>query len=147
MTRARGDTQTPDLFAVPQPAAPLPGAMDFRVQVCELIALMLDEAGFEDRWEAAAAISRLAGKDVSKHMLDAYCSPARDEYNAPGWLMPVIETACRSHRYSVWVAGVHGGRLYLGADALKAELGKKEHQRDALSAQIREIKKRLGEAE
>lgn len=145
---ARRDDRTADLFLeVPRPAAPLPGAMDYRGLVCELIARMLDESGFEDRFLAAAAISRLAGKEVSKYMLDAYTSPAREEYNAPAWLIPVIEAACRSHLYTAWIADVRGGRLYLGAEALKAELGRMEHARDEIAKQIRDMKRRLGESE
>jgi len=41
---------------------------------------------------------------------------------------------------------VRGGRLYVGADALAAELGRIERQRDALHAQASTIKRRLKRA-
>lgn len=143
--RSASDDRTFDLFAVPVPAPVTPGGMDYRLAVAELLKAILDESGFADRYEAAAAMSRLAGKEVTKYMLDAYTAPSREDYNAPAWLMPVAETACRSHRYTAWCAELRGGRLYLGAEALKAEIGRMEHQRDELAKLIRDVKRRLGE--
>lgn len=138
----RRDTTTADLFAVPRPAAPVPASMDYRATVAHLLAQMLAESGV-DRYEIAARASRLAGKDVSKYMLDAYTAESRDEFNLPLWLLPVIESACASHALTAWLASTRGARLYVGVDALAAELGRIEQQRDALHTQASALKDTL----
>ena len=142
---ARRDSLTLDMFEVPQPAAPLPGAMDYRAVVCGIVGQMLRDAD-ADRYEIAARCSRLSGKDVSKYMLDAYTSEAREEFNAPAWLMPVIETACSSHLYTSWIVGVRGGRLLIGREALTADLGRLEKHKLELEQSIKRLKKQLGDA-
>ncbi|MCP1375352.1 hypothetical protein [Dyella lutea] len=133
---------TGDLFAIPVPASPLPGSMDYRAVVAHLVASMIAESGLT-RYAIAAQVSELVNKDVSKYMLDAYTAESRDEFNAPAWLLPVIETVCKSHLYSNWLAEIRGGRLLIGRDALAAELGRIERQRDELGTQARTIKEQL----
>jgi hypothetical protein len=144
MARAKDD-RTLDLFEVPQPAAPLPGAMDYRSTVCGIVAQMLKDAD-DDRYEIAARCSRLTGKDVSKYMLDAYTSEAREEFNAPGWLLPAVEAACNSHLYTNWIVSVRGGRLLIGREALTADLGRLERQKTETEQLIKKLKKQLGES-
>lgn len=62
-----------DLFPVPSPAPELPGQMDYSTQVASLVSEVL-KAAVMDRFDIAARMCRLTGKDVSKHMLDAYAS-------------------------------------------------------------------------
>lgn len=146
----RRDDQTFDMFEVPQPVAPLPASMDYRAQVAALVAEMLkaaDKAGEGDRIEIAARMTRIAGIDVSKYMLDAYASEGRETFNVPLWLIPALESACGSHDLTNWLVGVRGGRLLIGKEALTAELGRLERMRDQAGQRIRELKKRMGEGE
>lgn len=136
------DERTPDLFEVPVEPAALPASMDHRATIAHLLAEMLAASG-HDRYEIAARASRLAGKEVSKYMLDAYTAESRDEFNLPLWLLPAIEAACESHQLTTWLCVARGGRLFIGADALAAELGRIERQRDALHSQASIIKRRL----
>jgi len=139
----RRDRHTRDLFEVPQPAQAIPASMDYRAQVSLITAEMMKNADC-DRHDLAARCSRLTGTDVSKHMLDAYASEARDTFNLPFWFAPVLETACVSHDLSNWLAGIRGGRLLVGRDALMAELGKLERARDEAGRMIRDLKKQMG---
>lgn len=139
----RRDNRTRDLFEVPQPAQPIPASMDYRAQVSATAAEMMKNADC-DRHDLAARCSRLTGTDVSKHMLDAYASEARDTFNLPFWFAPILETSCVSHDLSNWLAGVRGGRLLVGRDALTAELGKLERTRDEAARLIRDLKKQMG---
>lgn len=139
----RRDVQTGDLFEVPQPAEPVAASMDYRRLVSEMISEMLDEAD-GDRYEIATRCSRLAGKEVSKYMLDAYSSGAREEYNAPAWLMPVLEVACDTHSYTQWLTGTRGGVLLVGRDALSAELGREQRKIDAARRRLNKLKKQIG---
>lgn len=146
MARPR-DPLTLDLFVeVPRPAAPTAASMDYRIEVAHQVSLVL-KAAAGDRYAVAAEMSRLAGKEVTKLMLDAYSSEARETFNLPFYLVPALETACGSHVLTSWLADKRGARLYVGREALKAELGRLESQREELNSAAREIKRRLGESE
>ncbi|MEW6691678.1 MAG: hypothetical protein AB1340_02465 [Pseudomonadota bacterium] len=143
MVRAR-DTRTLDLFDVPTPAPELPGTMDYRVQVAHMTSEMLRGTPL-DRYEIAARASRLTGKDVSKNMLDAYASDAREDHNLPFYLAPALEAVCESHVLTAWLADIRGGRLLIGREALNAELGRLERQRDEAAKRIKQLKSLMGD--
>lgn len=142
---ARKDDHTLDLFEVPQPAAPLPGGMDYRALVAGLVSEAL-RASSADRHELAARCSRLSGKDVSKYMLDAYTSEAREEFNLPFWLVPALEEACGTHDLTNWLVATRGGRMFVGREALNADLGRLERQKLQIDQLIKKLKKQLGDA-
>lgn len=142
MTRRTGGAVSGDLFEIPQPAAPMPGAMDFRSIVSVMISRMLaeaDRAGI-DRHEVAARASRLSGKDVTKNMLDGYTAPGREEFNCPLWLAPVLEIVCSSTALANWHASVHGGRLMVGAETLDAEIGRLMAEQENTNGELRRLK-------
>lgn len=140
--RAVGAAFSGDLFEIPQAVAPMPGSLDFRAQVSELIAVLLADAHKAglDRHEVAARASRLTGKDVTKNMLDGYTAPAREEFNCPLWLAPVLEIVCCSTALASWHAGVHGGRVSVGAETLDSEIGRVMRERELADARLRELK-------
>lgn len=143
MARRQGETRASgDLFAAPTPLAPAPAGMDYRAAVAHLVGDMLRGAE-GDRYEIAARVSRLVGKDVSKYMLDAYTAESREEFNAPAWLMPALEVACATHLYSSWLATTRGGALMVGRDVIAAELGRVERQRDELNAAAKDLRERM----
>lgn len=138
----RRDAASGDLFAVPRPAEPIPASMDYRRQVSHIVSQMLAEAHAAgiDRYEVAARASRLAGRDVSKAMLDGYTAESREEFNIPLWLAAVLETVCSSTRLTAWLASVRGGRVFIGAETLDAEIGRLAHERDQAGERLRELK-------
>ena len=137
----RRDSFSGDLFAVPRPAAPIPASMDYRAQVSHLVSSMLADAHAAgiDRYEVASRASRLAGRDVSKAMLDGYTSEAREEFNTPLWLAPVLETVCSASRLTEWMAGVRGGHVKFGPDAIDAEIGRLARERQQATALMRDL--------
>ena len=139
--RAVKGSGTGDLFAIPQPPAQVPGSMDYRTTVSELVSGMLAEAhrAGMDRHEVAARASRLAGRDVTKNMLDGYTSPAREEFNVPLWVAPVLEVVCCSTTLASWHAGRHGGRLVVGAETLDAEIGRLMRDREQTNSRLRDL--------
>jgi hypothetical protein len=146
MARAR-DTRTADLFEIPQPVV-LPETMNYRSVVSALTGQVLREAD-GDRHEIATRASRLTGVDaaITKYMLDAYASEAREAFNLPFWAVPAIEAACSTHAFTNWLVTVRGGRLLLGRQVLEAEMGKWERQREQAARMVRELKKVMGEEE
>ena len=142
--RALPDAFTGDLFAsIPRPAPAVPASMDYRVQVAHLVGELLDEARRHDpamdRFAVAARVSTLVGKEVSKSMLDRYTAESREAFNVPFYLVPALETACASTRLTEWLAGIRGGRLVLGPDAIDAEIGRVQGDIEALRDQLREL--------
>ena len=144
MGRRQWDTLTGDLFAVPKPAATLPASMDYRQEVAHLVGETVRNVDC-DRYELASRMSRLTGKEVSKYMVDAWSSAARDAYNLPFYLVPVLEVACQTHDLSNWLAEKRGGQLLIGRETLNAELGKLERLKEEASRKIRDVKKLMGD--
>jgi hypothetical protein len=142
MTRRAGGAHTRDLFEIPQAHTPMPGSMDFRTAVSELISQLLADAHHAglDRHEVAARASRLSGKDVTKNMLDGYTSPAREEFNCPLWLAPVLEIVCSCTSLANWHASVHGGRLSVGAETIDAEIGRVMREQELAAIRLRDLK-------
>lgn len=142
MTRRAVGAASGDLFEIPRPVSPLPGSLDFRATVSELISHMLAEAHRAglDRHDVAACASRLSGKDVTKYMLDAYTSCGREEFNCPLWLAPVLEIVCKDTSLASWHAGVHGGRMSVGAEALDAEIGRLMRESELAASRLRDLK-------
>lgn len=116
--------------------------MDFRAQISALISAMLADAAAAgiDRYEVAAQASRLAGRDVSKAMLDGYTSEAREEFNAPLWLAPILEIVCKSTALSEWHVSILGGCAKFGIATIDAEIGRLEHERDIAGQRARDLK-------
>jgi hypothetical protein len=139
MTRRSADDRTLDLFVVPE-ADSAPAGMDYRSQVSGLVGRVL-KAACGDRHEVAARASGLTGTSVTKCMLDAYASEARETFNLPFYLVPAIESACESLELSNWLAATRGGRLLVGRDALAGELAKLERQRAQASRRISRLRK------
>lgn len=131
-----------DLFAIPRPAAAVDGTMDYRKPVSGLVSEMLDDARASgmDRYDVATRASRLSGRDISKATLDGYSSEARDEFNIPLAVVPVLETACHSSRLTEWLASVRGGRFLAGVDTLDAEIGRRTRELENASAELRQLR-------
>jgi hypothetical protein len=134
------DTVTLDLFEIPTVDIVIPGESFYAREVSETVSLLMAESGIKDRYMLSAEVSRLADKDVSKHMLDAYCSPARLDHSLPFWLAPILETVCSGHHLTNWLVAKRGGRVAYGADALDAEIGKLELMKEEM---LKEMNSRL----
>lgn len=137
------DIQTIDLFEIPEAHICIPGECGYGREVAECVSVLLSESGRVDRYEVSAEVSRISGKEVSKHMLDAYASPARADHALPFWLAPVLEEVCQAQVLTNWLAGKRGGRIAYGKDALKQELGKlhliKDQTLKDLNSRIKKI--------
>lgn len=137
------DDRTLDIFTVPQPVLSVPGSGNYAAQISELVGEIL-KGSEHDRYEVAARMSRLSGDDVSKHMLDAWSSPARTDHNLPLYRAALLEEVCASHVLTNWQVALRGGRVAYGREALDAELGRLERLRDDASRKVRAIKQMMG---
>ena len=120
-----------------------PGGQCYGVEVAHLVSDALAGAHC-DRHEIAARMTRLAGRDVSKYMLDAWSAESREAYNLPFYLAPVLEAACETHLLTRWLADKRGGQVLVGKAALDAEIGKLERMREDAAKKIRALKDVMG---
>jgi hypothetical protein len=69
-------------FPVPETPRTDAGGLDISMSIRDALVETLSAASVQgmDRYEVAALVSRLSGRDMSKNMLDRYCAPSADDY-------------------------------------------------------------------
>lgn len=144
--RTARDLQTLDLFEVPTPRSPLPGALEVGLAVRHLLSDVL-KASPLSRFEVAARMSELLGHEVSKHQLDAWTAESREGWRFPLEYLPALEVALETHAMTGWLAELRGCTVLVGREALDAKIGKLERMRDEAAKQIRQLKQVMGEKE
>ena len=140
------DTRTADLFAVPAPRAPMPGALNIDRQLRALLSRILKECPL-NRYDVEARMSELTGDEVTKYQLDAWTAESREQWRFPLEYLPAFEVATDTHEITAWIACLRGGQLHIGRDVLHAELGRLERQRDDAAKRIKQLKTQMGEGE
>lgn len=143
MVRHR-DTQTAELFAVPVPDAPLPGALDYSLAIRRLLSDAIKASPHNAHW-IAARMSELTGQIITEHQLHAWCAPSREAWRFPFEYLPAAEVALETHALTAWLSGVRGGQFLIGREALNAEIGRLERVRDDAGRKVKNLKKFLGE--
>lgn len=140
MSRNRSDALTGELFStIPTPLPLLPGSMDFRRSIAQLVSQSLKDAP-GSRYIVAARMSELADVETSKALLDSYTAESRDECNLPLWKAPLIEAATGSRVLAEWHASVLGGRVLWGVEITDADIGRTERQITELQSQLKDLK-------
>ena len=142
--RRAADLLTGDLFAVPEPAATLPGAMDYGLAIRRLLADAI-KASPLNTFQIAARMSELTGVTITEHQLHAWTAPSREGWRFPLEYLPAFEVASETHTITAFLAGTLGGRLLIGREALNAELGRLERVRDDAGRKIKQLKNVMGE--
>lgn len=91
-------------------------------QIASAVSLMLKEDA-RTRNHIAAGVSDLLDDEVSKQMLDAYCSEAKDTHNISFGRM--LALVAETGRFDVLnsLVGRIGARLVVGEEVLTVELG------------------------
>lgn len=92
------------------------------------------------RAEIARAVSQLLGESVTKLMLDAYASEARDGHNVPAHRWWAVIVACDRFDVADAMAKRAGARVLSGEEIKAAELGHLQAQTRELQARIRELR-------
>jgi len=142
MPRAR-DLLTADLFEIPQAPLPSGGSLNFDAQLRHALSDAL-KACKKDRYQVGADMSRLLGREVSKHMLDAYTAESREAYNFPLNYVAAFEVATESFALTQLLAEKRGCKLLVGEEALLAELGKIEREEQTLRVRKQALKRYMG---
>lgn len=121
--------------SVPRGEAELAGFERFMAGIVAM-ALKEDE---RDRYGVAAAVSRLMGFEVSKEMLDAYASEARDNHNVSAARFFAIIAVTKRHDLLDIAVKRIGARVLVGEEILTAQLGHIDRQIAELTARKKSI--------
>lgn len=138
------DTLTGDLFAGIPKAHPMnPGAWRFRAEIAHAMgeAVKLCQ---KDRYQIAADMSRLLGREVSVNTLDKYTSEASEDHIPNLETAIAFDAATEQTALASLFAGKLGCRVLPGKDTLFEELGRLEQMKGDIARQERAIKKILG---
>lgn len=139
------DTRQLTLDAMFMAPAPAPrkdaGGLDVSLRVREELADTLSRAkersgGAMDRYAVAAEMSRLTGRDFSKHMLDRCTAPSAEDWRFPLEALPALTQATGDYRLLDLIAEACGCRVLRKEEAWLAEYG-------ALLAAQGELKDRI----
>lgn len=141
MRRIR-DALTLELFAVPQPVPAVAAGLDLDAALREAVADAIKHCDL-DRWQIAAEMSRLTGREVSKYMLDAYTGDSRQDHNFPLRYAAAFEAATGSYCLTQLLAKSRGCKVLVGEEALLAEMGRLEQMEAEIKAQRSALKQYL----
>ena len=136
------DKLTFDFFEVPTPMPSLPGQLDLDIPLRDTLAEALKRCA-HDRHAVAAEMSRLTGRDVSKSMLDAYTAESRSDHNFPFRYAAAFETVTGSFGLTNLLAAARGCKVFVGKEALLADLGRIETMELELRQQRATLKQLL----
>ncbi|MBN4063443.1 hypothetical protein JYT79_01540 [Cardiobacterium sp. AH-315-I02] len=136
------DTLTLDMFDIPHADAPNAGNLDMDIPLRDALSDALKHCD-HDRWQVAAEMSRLTGREISKHMLDAYTAESRADHNFPFRYAAAFEVATGSFCLTHLLAKVRGCEVLVGDEALFAELGRVEQMEAELKQQKIALKRYL----
>ena len=143
MTRKRRpsltDGQMAFTFSAPKPAQDEGDLAGLGRVISSAVARALKE-DVRSRGEVAGKVSSLLGEDVSKFMLDAYASEAREEHAiSAARFLAVIAATGRLDILDAVISRV-GGRVLVGEEVHAARLGHLMAKRAEIDAQIKEIR-------
>ena len=140
------DTLTLDLFEVPVPTRPIPGALNFSHPLRHLLSDLL-KACPNSREIIAARMSELTGEAITKHQLDSWTAESREGWRFPLEYLPAFEVAVETHQVTSWMADLRGCKVLVGKEALDAEIGKLERLKEEAAKRIKHLKQAMGEME
>lgn len=142
----RQDSLTLDMFEVPVPTSPIPGALNFSHQLRRLLSDLLKNSP-NSREIIAARMSELTGDTITKHQLDSWTAESREGWRFPLEYLPSFEVAVETHQITSWMADLRGCKVLVGKEALDAEIGKLERLKEDAAKRIKHLKHAMGEME
>lgn len=130
-------------FEVPDTPRTDAGSLDITqvVRDCFTDTLATAKAEGYDRFDVAAKVSRLTGREISKHMLDRYSAPSAEDHRFPLEALPALVQATGDFRLLELVAQKCGCKILRGEEAVLAEIGALMLQDRTTKARLDHIKK------
>jgi hypothetical protein len=137
--KVKRDALTGDLFEIPAPATPLPGALNYNKVIRRLLSDLLKATPLS-REDVAAHMSELTGDTITKHQLDSWTAESREGWRFPLEYLPAFEVAVETTGLIAWASSVRGGKILIGKEAIDAEIGKLERLKEEASSEIKRLK-------
>ncbi len=137
----RRDEYTLDMFEIPHPAPNAPGSLSCGTEIAHAMSEQLKGL---DRYDVAAKMSRLLGREFSKHVLDAYTAESREDHIPPIDTAISFDIATEGFTLINLYAQKVGARILIGKDALEAEIVKLERVREDATKKIKRLKSVMG---
>lgn len=128
-------------FSEPVPARGVGALAGFEREVNTLVGTIL-ASDSRSRYEIAARMSELLDEDISKSMLDAWSSPAREDHRVPFSRLAALVIATDRQDLLRPVMGKLGVSLLIGAEVETARIGQLEQIIESARREVREIKGR-----
>lgn len=138
---AKRDLLTQDLFEIPQPVSG-EGSLVCRTEISSLMSEVLKG---HDRYDVAAAMSKLLKRDISKNMLDAYTAESREDHIPPLDTALAFDMATNGFSLINLYAKKLGAKIVVGREAIDAEIGKLERIKQEASNKIKSLKQLSGD--
>jgi len=126
-------------FEAPKPAIGEAALAGVEQRICRMVGTILN-GDSRPREVIAAEMSVLLGEDVSRAMLDAYSSPARNEHKVPLSRLLALIAATNRHDLLDPIMREIGASLLIGDEIHTARLGHIERQIAALRDEQRALK-------
>lgn len=117
--------------------------MDLKVRIARVMSEAMKETTVGDRYEVAARISRTLGRDITKNTLDAYAAASKDSHIPNLAFCIAFDDATQTHALLDLYAGLAGCKVFVGVEALRAELGRLELAETEIRTQKNRLKKFL----
>lgn len=127
-------------FDLEPPSLPSDGMLaGFDRKVASAVSLVLKEDD-RDRWDVAAAMSRILDADVPKSMLDAYSAESKEDHNISFARMLVLIATTGRHDVLRSLLRPFGLDLVVGEEILLVEMGHLESQKREIERRLKELK-------
>jgi hypothetical protein len=141
------DDKTLDMFEEIPHAHPMtPGAWRFRAEIAHCMSEAIKTCN-KDRYQIAADMSRLLGREISVNTLDKYTSEASEDHIPNFETAIAFDAATEQTALASFFAGKLGCRVLPGKDSLLAELGRLEQMKGEIAKKEKAIKRVLGEGQ
>ena len=137
------DTLTGDLFASVPKAHPMnPGAWRFRGEIAYVMGEAIRSC-VKDRYQIAADMSRLLGREVSVNTLDKYTSEASEDHIPNLETAIAFDAATEQMGLACLFASKLGCRVLPGKDSLLVEIARLDQMKSDITKQEKALKKLL----
>ena len=129
------------VFEAPSPASAPAQLAGLERQICRTVGTILasDPRG---RPAIAAAISDLLDEEVSRAMLDAYASPARDDHRVPMCRFLALVAVCGRQDLLDPLVRQIGAALLVGEEVHTARIGHLRRHRSKIDEELRALERK-----
>ena len=129
------------VFEAPKPATGEAALAGLEQRICRTVGTVL-ASDPRSRAVIAAEVSELLDERVSKEMLDAYSSPARDDHRVPmSRFLALLRVTARLDLLDPLLREV-GASLLIGEEIHTARIGHLRSQRTKIDRELRELERK-----